>query len=58
MQKKKSAVVSISTLQINNPVCKITEKTVSRNVFLTTWQLTKTHSFRLFFLAILPKNLA
>jgi len=44
-----------------NPVSKI-DKAVCRNVFLTIWhhnlstKLTKTHSFRLFFLAILPNG--
>jgi len=40
---------------IYTPVGKINEKAVCRSVFLTTWhcilsaELTKTHSFRLFF---------
>jgi len=45
---------------ISNQVSKIVEKAVCRSVFLTIWhrilgaELTKTHSFRLLFLAIFP----
>jgi len=41
-------------------IAEIAEKAVCRSVFLTIWhyilsvELTKTHSFRLFFLAIFP----